>query len=352
MFGTFRLFLALLVLLTHSGLNAGSFYQGTMAVIVFYAISGYVISFLLEQRLETVNARTFYLERIVRVYPQFVLHLVLAALVILAFQPDSRYAKAAISPETILLNLSLFPLQAKAFSAYIESAMYVPTSWSLSLEASFYLIVPFLVRYRMSTLAAVISFAIFSLAVLGAIKTHTYSYATIFGTLQFFIMGMWLERRRYVHLGIWCAAMIGLGVLVQVYASWKPPHVEETFAGAAVSLAGILLLRNLRNKKLLPLDEFLGRISYPVFLNHFLLMWAMDGLGMDYSTAAGRTMLVIFSLLTASIAYLAMERPLTNFRRSLRNPSGVIAGESPAGPGHFTDQAQTRQKAQAFREGA
>lgn len=272
MFGTFRLFLALLVLLTHSGLNAGSFYQGTMAVIGFYAISGYVISFLLEQRLQTVNARTFYLERIVRVYPQFVLHLILAVLVIVAFHPDSRYAKAAISAETLLLNLSLFPLQAKAFSAYIESALYVPTSWSLSLEASFYLIVPFLVRYRMTTAAAVISFGIFSLAVLGAIKTHTYSYATIFGTLQFFIMGMWLERRRYIHLGVWCAAMVGLGVLVQLYASWKPPHVEETFAGAALSLAGILLLRKFRNEKLLPIDDFLGRISYPVFLNHFALM--------------------------------------------------------------------------------
>lgn len=76
----------------------------------------------------------------------------------------------------------------------------------------------------------------------------------------------------------------------------------------------------------------------------------MDGLGMDYTSATGRTLLVILSLLTASIAYIAIERPLTNFRRSLRNPSGVAAGEGLSGPEHFNDQVQTPQKAQALGE--
>lgn len=45
--GTLRYLLAILVLLSHAGVNLSGHHPGVMAVAVFYAISGYVMSALI-----------------------------------------------------------------------------------------------------------------------------------------------------------------------------------------------------------------------------------------------------------------------------------------------------------------
>ncbi len=318
MFGTFRMLLALFVVLTHLGINPGGFYPGTMAVIGFYVISGYVISFLLLHRLQKISVRTFYFERIVRIYPQFLLHLILAIIIIRVLDFESPFTKNPVTVQTIVLNLSLIPLQAKAFFSYISEALYVPVSWSLSLEVSFYLIAPLLIVRNWMPFFAILSFIIFMLGALGYLHTHTYTYATIFGTLQFFIIGAWLQQKNYRLLTIWSIAMLILGCLVTLTSSWKPSHIQETFSGAFLCLFALVILRNFRDGPYQKIDDFCGNISYPIFLNHFIFIWIFQAFNISYDSFFGQLSLVSLSLISAILAYIIIERPIAGFRRSLR----------------------------------
>jgi len=303
MFGTFRMLLALLVVITHIGMNPGGFYPGTMAVIGFYVISGYVISYLLLNRLKKVTIRSFYLERMVRIYPQFLLHLILAIIVIKLFDIESPFAKNPVTVQTILLNLSLIPLQAKAFFPSIREALYVPVSWSLSLEISFYLVAPILILRNWMRTFAIVSFIIFLLGALGYLHTHTYTYATILGTLQFFIVGAWLQQKKYRLLIIWTIAMLILGCLITLIGSWKPPHIQETFVGALLCLFSLTVLRNFRDGPYQKFDDFFGNISYPIFLNHFIFIWIFQAYNISYTSLVGLGSLIALIIMSAMLTY-------------------------------------------------
>jgi len=79
MFGTLRFFLALTVVAYHIGYHPMGLYIGVSAVMVFYMVSGYVMSALYTNRFVTVkNARYFYMERIIRIAPQYYFYLSIA----------------------------------------------------------------------------------------------------------------------------------------------------------------------------------------------------------------------------------------------------------------------------------
>ena len=320
MFGILRFFLASLVVLSHAGVVYGHFNPGPMAVVVFYIISGYVVSYLIDKRIHGVILKSFYAERFFRIYPQFYFHLALSVAFILGTAHISRYSEVRPDAQSIFINLTLLPLQAKAFFGYLTGLLYVPTSWSLSLEASVYVLAPFLLRSRTLDVAAWLSFGIFVLAVLGKLpmQPHTFSYATIFGTLHFFIVGTWLQRRQFQKIGLWVGLMLLAGALAAVFASWRSPHVAEVFVGGVLGIAIVAALKDVEASRLKRLDAFLGRISYPVFLNHFLIIWSFELLGWEVKAVAGQAAILGISWVFGGIAYHVVERPLDAFRRSLR----------------------------------
>jgi len=313
--------LASLVVLTHAGFVLGSVRPGPTAVIGFYIISGYVVSFLLDRKVKGSFLKAFYAERFFRIYPQFLFHLVVALTFIVVTGHVSRFTEIRPNIGSILANLTLFPLQARAFSDYLAGATYVPTSWSLALEASFYVMAPFLLRSRLFDFVAGASLLLFMLALLGKTppQPHTYSYATIFGTLHFFAVGAWLQRRQFKKVGLWAVAMVGIAVLVTLFASWRPPHVQEVIIGGLAGLAIIAVLSKYRGGRFQRIDDFMGRISYPVFLNHFIFIWLFEELGWGLSTVENRTAILVCSWVFGVVAFYIVERPLDAYRRSLRS---------------------------------
>ena len=75
--GTLRFILALLVMLSHTGLTVGGLNPGVASVVVFYAISGYVMSALVAKHFsQPGQARHFYIDRLARIYPQYLFYAV------------------------------------------------------------------------------------------------------------------------------------------------------------------------------------------------------------------------------------------------------------------------------------
>jgi peptidoglycan/LPS O-acetylase OafA/YrhL len=320
LFGIFRFVLATFVLLNHVGILFWGVNPGPVAVIGFYIISGYVISYILDYRIKGKILKSFYAERFFRIYPQFLFHLIVSVMFILLTGHTIGMTETLPDWKSIATNLFLFPLQFKAFSGYLYSILYVPTSWSLSLEISFYLVAPIILKFRFLDLVAATSFGIFALAIFDFLppSAHAYSYATIFGTLHFFILGTWLQRKQTKKIGIWVGAMILTSLAITFWGSWRPPHLDEVIIGGLFGILIIKFLAGYKNQHFKPIDDFLGRLSYPVFLNHFLFIWTFEWLDFPVQAFNIQIAILTMSWIFAWIAYRLVETPIDGFRRSLR----------------------------------
>jgi peptidoglycan/LPS O-acetylase OafA/YrhL len=71
-FGVFRLFLAAVAVTFHAGLHPLGLYSGVSAVVVFYILSGYVITGMITTRFPgTKSFGAFMAERTIRIAPQY-----------------------------------------------------------------------------------------------------------------------------------------------------------------------------------------------------------------------------------------------------------------------------------------
>lgn len=113
MLGIMRFTLALLVLLSHANGTGFKLNLGITAVIVFYFISGYLMQrsyerFLTHSRNPT---RDFYLDRLLKLFPQYGL-VVLASFAAIAYLGPAQHVlfmSQEPSFNKILMNLALLP---------------------------------------------------------------------------------------------------------------------------------------------------------------------------------------------------------------------------------------------------
>ncbi|MEL6361648.1 MAG: acyltransferase [Pseudomonadota bacterium] len=320
MFGFLRLFLASIVVVNHAGLTILGVKPGPVAVVIFYCISGYVISALLQKIPKGNLYRGFYLERAMRIFPQYWAHLLVAIVFIAVSGVGSKFTATALDWKSVFASASLLPMQGRAVSDYLAGAMYVPTGWSLSLELSFYAIAPFVLRTNRLNWVCGASFIVFALAVAGVTPwpPHTLSYATIFGTFHFFALGYWIHQRRWSEIQLWGVGMACLAVFVTVGADWSAPHVMEVMIASLIVVPLVRGLADISISGMREFDDFAGRISYPVFLNHFLVMWAIDAQSVANGSGAFQMTALLWSVFFACCAYWLVEQPLAQARRSLR----------------------------------
>ena len=109
--------------------------DGHIAVILFFVLSGFLITYLLVKEKEKkgkISLKKFYLRRIFRIWPLYYLIIFLSYLFF-----NSNYSK-----ESVLLCLSIFPNIAQAFGHGWPTS---PQIWSIGVEEQFYLLWPILV---------------------------------------------------------------------------------------------------------------------------------------------------------------------------------------------------------------
>lgn len=144
---------------------------GKLGVILFFALSGFLITAILigEKATSTagVNLRKFYLKRVLRIWPLYFL-IVGSGLIILnrlsVFEVPGLSALAynRLDMKNILLLLIILP-------NYVEILIpYLTQIWSIGIEEQFYLVQPCIVKYaRTESILGVIMFlAVFSKEIL------------------------------------------------------------------------------------------------------------------------------------------------------------------------------------------
>jgi peptidoglycan/LPS O-acetylase OafA/YrhL len=323
-----RFFAAMLVALHHTtrdlgelGLVTDFFATGTVGVSFFFALSGFILAWTI--RADDTPAR-FYRRRFARVYP---LHLVtwgVALALLFAWGYDVPLAVMAAS---LLLLQAWVPNQGVFFGVN-------PPSWSLSCEAFFYAIFPFLpLRRANRTWCLVLAF----LPLVAALAVHVVLGYMYWATYVFpgwrameFVAGAALAT--YMLRSGWrpavslrtavlvtvAALVVTMGVLPEVFG---PSHgIEDGFmlpawllliaTACTADLAGrrgVLTSRSLLR---------LGEWSFAFYLTHLILLNVVDRAvdGIDEWSLLGRLAIDVgflgLAIAVAAAAYYAVERPL------------------------------------------
>ncbi|WP_223456468.1 MULTISPECIES: acyltransferase family protein [unclassified Pseudomonas] len=324
--GAYRLLLAVLVAVSHMGKTFMGLNPGVIAVISFLIISGFVMTSLIERNYKAPEkVGLFYLDRALRLYPQFLFYFAVSCAVIYFLLPGTPQA-AELTLRNIAASLAIVPLGFYMFGA--AGSWILPPAWSLGLEMCFYLVIPFLIIYRARGVAFALSVVVFMVACLGFINTDLYGYRLLPGVLFMFLCGSYLYKAQPKDLAIAAGTAVAAALMfAAIMAGWieRRPFNAEVTAGIALGVPAVYLLTKLKYHRI---DEFLGNISYGVFLNHYVVMYFLHAIGsVAYDGAIVATVLAL-SLLLSGVSYYCVERPALKLRHALRAGAKSRVGQT------------------------
>lgn len=332
--GHLRFTLAILVLLSHAGLLIHGHNPGVVAVVVFYAISGYVMSALIERHYAGApHTGRFYLDRLLRIYPQYAIYALVTLVWLYTIGQPTPFLQQQPHIQDGLNNLLIVPLNYYMYNG-ADRFTLIPPAWSLGTEVLFYALAPWLWRHwRIALALALLSLLTQATAWHGLIHTDWWGYRLMPGVLWVFVLGMALQRYQSSHpqraRRIAWGAPLGAAVVWAYLAGQglhTQPYHREVLIGIGLGLPLIDLFSrktantpNLANPTPLQrIDQHLGDWSYGIFLNHFLIIWAL-GLAQPQN-AAQWGQLILASIVLSAFTQNLVEKPLLHWRRQWRSP--------------------------------
>jgi len=274
---------------------------GHAAVGVFFVLSGFALMKALENPQQRAYT-TFITRRFFRIYPPFAVAIVLAAALSWLLHPQplpeaewpslawvNAYWTAPVTVPMVLGHLGM--IATAGYYNSLNSAM-----WTLVHELRISLLFPLiaaaaLVRPRLVLLVALLTFVVFSIThlthaltshvqpesvavfVLSILQTLRYVLFFVFGIVivrQAPQIGAWLARHPGIKPFLWATAAILLAI------PYTKGYTELLYAVGSFLLLNLCLHSDraravLRN----PVLQWLGRISYSLYLTHLVVLLAL-----------------------------------------------------------------------------
>jgi peptidoglycan/LPS O-acetylase OafA/YrhL len=289
---------------------------GDACVQVFFALSGFLIGGILLRTPLSALPR-FYYNRMLRIWIPYAVALGLLLLVTVAKQSlkDAKLWETFFFMGTFCSNL--FGPSAALYAARMPAWGAGGHFWSICVEEQFYLVAPLamllLGRWRVALLIGAV--------VLNLIWAHDFAAVALGMLLAIFherFEGGW--RKPVVQLAF--AALLGCALVAPYVASFT--NYERVAPFGAVATIALCARPGARSK----LTAFLGGISYPFYLNHWLgvmlhpllarVLHVADWLGL----LAG----LVLALGLSSVHYLVIDHNVQRWRgRWFTRRRGVLA---------------------------
>ncbi|MDI1253516.1 acyltransferase [Thermomonas sp.] len=324
--GFLRFYLAMCVVMAHaSPVLPWPVLDGRQAVQMFFMISGFYMQFVLSTKYASL--KSFYTSRLLRIFVPYFVALalvvvisVLSGLVLgdwLAFTPYSAWRENGVTGVliTATTNITLFfqdwvmfltqdsgkSLQFTANFWNSASPLWhyllIPQAWSIGVELSYYLVVPLLAR-KFSTkmlCGLIVTSQVARFLVYGYLGAahDPWTYRFFPFELAHFAYGMLAARLYFMlkarRIGSWQSSWQSYVALVSVllvafsinaalvrvlkpYVSIYLPFGSEvlilgSFVVWVPLIAGLFILT-----KNSTIDRFLGELSYPIYLVHYVIV--------------------------------------------------------------------------------
>jgi peptidoglycan/LPS O-acetylase OafA/YrhL len=143
-----------------------------------------------------------------------------------------------------------------------------------------------------------------------------FGYRLLPGVLFIFLTGAAFSGRdrlsKIIPVTVW--ALAALSAVFFPPNDTTSPMIKEVLLGVVFAVPALAITRRLPHSKI---DDMLGNLSYGIFLNHFLIIWALRHFG--YEVGWAYFLILFFSSATlATISFYLIERPIIYWRRLLR----------------------------------
>lgn len=295
--------------------------HGFLAVDFFFCLSGFVIAYAYHQeRIEKMGIAAFFKTRLIRLHPLVVFGSVLGLLAFL-FDPFSSHPETYETGKLILIFLAsvflvpfpampdryfnLFGLNAPAWSLfweYVANILYALFLYKLSRRSLFLL-----------TILAGVGLCFVSYraggSLLGGWNGETFwdgaariSYSFLVGMLIF--RSNWIIKSKIGFISL--SVLLMLAFLIP-FTEWNwltEPLVVLFYFPLLIALgAGATLTEGFRK-----LCIFSGKISYPLYMTHYAVMWLFANYYTTYKPETTELFFIISigTLLLVGFAYLTM----------------------------------------------
>ena len=314
-------------------------FPGRLGVLVFFVLSGFLITWLLLKEADstgTVSLRGFYRRRALRIFPAFYVFWILQVLLISPV-PWASVLFCAAYLGNYYMGLVLH-----------DATTVMSHTWSLAVEEQFYLLWPAIFvwqRRNLKALAFCLAVGILGVQILRLtlwrLGTNGWYLGTAFETRCdalaigcFSAVILWF--RPALPPWFFSSWIARLAIFVLVAAT----YVEATdpmacllywFGISAVATAVLILqgvaysdhpsFRWLNH----PVMQYLGRISYPIYLYHMLVQSLVHRLPLGF---VGKGVIAVVGLVAiASASYAWIEKPFLKLktRRPATKPAHAIA---------------------------
>lgn len=176
---------------------------------------------------------------------------------------------------------------------------------------------PFIVT---NLLVVFFSFLIFFAAYLGEINSDYFGYRLLPGTLFIFLIGWSFflndKRSKLFRSTIFTVCVVLLFFTYLKIEIYQRPYIKEVLFGLIIGIVATTYMKHFTFSKV---DEFLGNLSYGVFLNHIIIISIMSKyFAVNKFDFASTTMLLLVSGTGAYISFLFVERPALKLRHAIR----------------------------------
>lgn len=287
--GFFRLILAMTVVVTHThslwGFTLGN---PVIAVRLFFIISGFYMTLVLREKYKSF--RTFWINRAIKIYPIYWLTLVMTILsCVFAYKIRGNWGemyflvndlnKLSLSSQALVLVSQIVIFGRSLVMWTWPQFLLIPQAWTLVLELWFYIMAPYVVTKRWTT---VMILMVFSVGIKQWLSHNGYhgdlwEYRFFPSEMVYFLMGTGsyfiykiIFNFKFLILNKigWVYLLVAV-VALSTFNFWGGPILirEWVFYIVMMGLLPFLFLSSKESR----LDRWIGDLSYPVYIVHILV---------------------------------------------------------------------------------
>ena len=353
--GFLRVLLAISVLLEHAGglpITNGKFVGGIIAVESFFMISGFYMALVLNEKYN--EPKSFYINRLLRLYPTYWIVLFATILVGLISPHNFSFFKIlsadwSFGSKFLMIFSNLFIMgsdwmmflypghnglhftsnfldnQTKFYTYHM-----IPQAWTLPLEMMFYAMAPFMIKNKKLLLSIVLISLLSRYIIFSHIGTNDpWSYRFFPSEIIFFTLGALayygsrlIKQSKYsFNIGVGAFLLIifyiinfdNIPVLFLNTTVFSGQHLQfYTLLLCSIPYIFYISKNNF-------IDRYIGELSYPIYLCHILVISIVSYLPkMTHSVAYN---VIIYTVLLSALINHYLQNPIERiFKKKSKVP--------------------------------